>query len=83
MTRAMIEELPREHKIRVYDNLVLYDDVINNRPVYQKKTWIIWFIKTVNKQLIQVELRNPMDGVNFNVPARRYMPPEFPFTELK
>ena len=63
--------------------LVLYDDVINNRPVYQKKTWIIWFIQTVNKQLIQVELRNPMDGVNFNVPARRYMHPEFPFTELK
>ena len=28
MTRAMIEELPREHKIRVYDNLVLYDDDI-------------------------------------------------------
>ena len=63
--------------------LVLYDDIVNDRPIYQKKTWIIWFIKTINKDLIQVELRNPMDGVNFDVPARMYIPPEFPFVTLK
>lgn len=63
--------------------LVLYDDIINDRPIYQKKTWIIWFIKTINKNLIQVELRNPMDGVNFDVPARMYIPPEFPFVTFK
>lgn len=63
--------------------LVLYDDIVNDRPIYQKKTWIIWFIKAINKNLIQVELRNPMDGVNFDVPARMYIPPEFPFVTLK
>lgn len=63
--------------------LVLYDDLINDRPIYQKKTWIIWFIKTINRNVIQVELRNPMDGVNFDVPARMYIPPEFPFVSLK
>lgn len=63
--------------------LVLYDDLVNNRPIYQKKTWIIWFIKTINKNMIQVELRNPMDGVNFDVPARMYIPPEFPFVTIK
>ena len=62
--------------------LVLYDDLVNDRPIYQKKTWIIWFIKSVNKNVIQVELRNPMDGVNFDVPARMYIPPEFPFVTL-
>lgn len=62
--------------------VVLYDDIINNNPVYQKKTWIIWFIKTLNKNMIQVELRNPMDGVNFDVPARMYIPPEFPFVDF-
>lgn len=62
--------------------LVLYDDAINDRPIYQKKTWIIWYVKSLNKQMIQVELRNPMDGVNFEVPARMYIPPEFPFVEL-
>jgi hypothetical protein len=63
--------------------LVLYDDIVNDRPIYQKKTWVIWFIKTINKNLIQVELRNPMDGVNFDVPARMYIPPEFPFVTFK
>lgn len=63
--------------------LVLYEDLINNRPIYQKKTWIVWFIKTINKNMIQVELRNRMDGVNFDVPARMYTPPEFPFVSLR
>lgn len=69
--------------------LVLSDNVYTDqtdpdwRPIYQKKTWIIWFIKTINKNMVQVELRNPMDGVNFDVPARMYMPPEFPFVSLK
>lgn len=63
--------------------LVLYDDLINDRPIYQKKTWVIWYIKTLNKNMIQVELRNWMDGVNFDVPARMYIPPEFPFVTLK
>lgn len=62
--------------------LVLYDDFINNRNVYQKRTWIIWRVNSLNKQYIGLELRNPMDGVNFDVPARRYIPPEFPFVEM-
>lgn len=62
--------------------IVLYDDIVNDRPIYQKKTWIIWFIKTLNRNIIQVELRNPMDGVNFDVPARMYIPPEFPFVDF-
>lgn len=62
--------------------IVLYDDIVNDRPIYQKKTWVIWFIKTLNKNIIQVELRNPMDGVNFDVPARMYIPPEFPFVDF-
>ena len=62
--------------------LVLYDDLINDRPIYQKRMWIIWYPRTLNKQYIQFELRNPMDGVNFDVPARVYMPPEFPFVDI-
>lgn len=62
--------------------LVLYDDFVNNRNVYQKRTWTIWRVTSLNKQYIGLELRNPMDGVNFNVPARRYLPPEFPFVEV-
>lgn len=62
--------------------LVLYDDLINDRPIYQKRMWIIWYPRSLNRQYIQFELRNPMDGVNFDVPARVYMPPEFPFVDI-
>lgn len=71
------------NRAKVTRYLVLYEDLTSDTPVYQKKEWIIWFIKTINRNIIQVELRNPMDGVNFDVPARMYIPPEFPFVTLK
>ena len=71
------------NRAKVTRYLVLYEDLKANRAIYQKKEWIIWFIKTINRNLIQVELRNRMDGVNFDVPARMYIPPEFPFITLK
>lgn len=61
---------------------VLYDDVLNNRNVFHKKVWIAWNIPQLTRDMIQVELRNPMDGVNFDVPARMYIPPEFPSVTL-
>ncbi len=62
--------------------IVLYDDILNNRNIYQSKKWVIWNTPSLNSNYIQLELRNPMDGVNFNVPARMYMPPEFPTVTL-
>lgn len=61
---------------------VLYDDIVNNRNVFHKKVWIAWNIPQLTRDMIQVELRNPMDGVNFDVPARMYIPPEFPSVTL-
>lgn len=82
--------LPREgypygllNRAEVTRYLVLYEDLIADKPIYQKKQWIIWFIKSINRNVIQVELRNRMDGVNFDVPARMYIPPEFPFVTLR
>lgn len=71
------------YRAKITRYLVLYDDLKNNRPIYQKKSWIVWHIKLINRNMIQVELRNPMDGVNFDIPARMYIPPEFPFVTLK
>lgn len=71
------------NRAKVTRYIVLYEDLRADRAIYQKKEWIIWFIKTINKNVIQVELRNYMDGVNFDVPARMYIPPEFPFVTLK
>ena len=71
------------YRAKVTRYLVLYEDFRANKLIYQKKKWIVWHIKTINKNFIQVELRNYMDGVNFDVPARMYIPPEFPFVTLK
>lgn len=61
---------------------VLYDDILNDRNVYHKKVWVAWNIPQMTRDMIQLELRNPMDGVNFEVPARMYIPPEFPSVTL-
>lgn len=63
--------------------LVLYEDILNDRNVYQSKKWVVWNNPSLTNMSISLELRNPMDGVNFNVPARMYIPPEFPSVQLR
>lgn len=61
---------------------VLYEDILNDKPVFQKKTWIAWNVPSLTREAMTLELRNPMDGVNFDIPARMYLPPEFPSVTL-
>lgn len=61
---------------------VLYQDILNDRNIYQKKVWVAWNVPQLTRDMLQLELRNPMDGVNFDVPARMYLPPEFPSVTL-
>lgn len=61
---------------------VLRRDIDADRPVYQLLTWILWNIKTITKDYVEFELRNPMDGNNFYIPARQYIPPEFTLVTL-
>lgn len=61
---------------------VLYQDVLNDKNIYQKKVWVAWNVPQLTRDMLQLELRNPMDGVNFDVPARMYLPPEFPSVTL-
>lgn len=63
--------------------LVLYDDVLNDKNVYQSKTWVVWNNPSLSNFSVSLELRNPMDGVNFNIPARMFIPPEFPSVSLR
>lgn len=65
-------------KSTLYRYRVLRPDIDQNRPVYQLKMWTIWSITSVTKNYVEAELRNPMDGNNFYVPARQFLPPEFP-----
>lgn len=63
--------------------LVLYDDILNDRNVYQSKTWVVWNNPSLTNMSISLELRNPLDGFNFNLPPRMYIPPEFPSVQLR
>lgn len=70
-------------KARIYRYRVLRTDLDNNRPIYQRLMWLIWMCTSVTKNYVEFELRNPMDGNNFYIPARQYMPPEFPTVTFK
>lgn len=61
---------------------VLKQHILNNSNIFQERTWLMWNAKTVNKAVMEFELRTPADGQGFNLPARRYIPPEFPFVSL-
>lgn len=69
-------------KATLYRYRVLRQDLDNNREIYQRLKWIIWNIKSITKNYVELELRNPMDGNNFNVPARLFIQPDFPSVTL-
>lgn len=69
-------------KAIIYRYRVLREDLNAGREIYQRLRWIIWNIKSINKNYVEMELRNPIDGNNFNVPARLYVQPEFPSVNL-
>lgn len=69
-------------KAFIYRYRVLRKNLEADRPIYQLNMWLIWMASSVTKHYIEFELRNPMDGNNFTVPARQYIPPEFPTVTL-
>lgn len=69
-------------KATLYRYRVLRQDLDNNREIYQRLKWIIWNVKSITKNYVELELRNPMDGNNFNVPARLFIQPDFPSVTL-
>ena len=70
-------------KAYLYRYRVLRRDLDANRPIYQMMFWIIWNCTAITKDYMTFECRNPMDGNNFYVPARQYMPPEFPVVNIR
>lgn len=70
-------------KAILYRYRVLRRDIDANRPIYQRMRWIIWNCTSITKDYMVFECRNPMDGNNFYIPARQFMPPEFPIVDIK
>lgn len=69
-------------KATLYRYRVLRKDLDANLAIYQRLRWLIWKVKSINANWVEMELRNPIDGNNFNVPARLYVQPDFPSVTL-
>jgi lambda family phage minor tail protein L len=61
---------------------VLAADLANDVNVFEERRWLVARVTSLMQQSISLELRNLIDGPNFVVPRRMYMPPFFPVVSL-
>ena len=62
---------------------VLRQHVEANVPIYQQRMWYISRVADVTAGLsISVELRSMSEGPNVRLPARQFIPPEFPMVRI-
>lgn len=57
-------------------------DLDANNNVAQVRTWFVTRVAQLSDEMIAVELRDLTDGPNFLVPARMFLPPEWPVVSL-
>lgn len=57
-------------------------DVLDNLDFSIRETLNVARVISMSNQVIVMELRDALDGNQFQIPARRYMPPEFPHVQL-
>lgn len=53
-------------------------DYDHNRPIYRRQQWKVSRVLGITSGVINLELRDLMDGQNFSVPGRMFIPPDFP-----
>lgn len=66
----------------VVEYQVLRSHIDSDTIIYTQRTWIIRRPLQLNRTMVQFELRNLLDGQPFILPARAYIPPEFPSVSL-
>lgn len=49
----------------------------------QVMSWTIMRVVSLDEPFVSFELRDQLDGPNFTVPARQFIPPEFPLVSLR
>lgn len=69
-------------KATVTRYMVFRDDLVNDVRVYIRNKWQISRVATLTKDSITFELRSILDGVRYTLPARQYLPPDFPSTTM-
>lgn len=53
-----------------------------NTNIKQERRWKVSRITSETPNMIMLELRNTLDGPRFTIPARKYLPPEFPQVKM-
>lgn len=61
---------------------VLKAHVDADLPIYRRQQWKVSRVASVKTPFIQLELRDMLDGQNFQVPGRMFIPPDFPTVSL-
>lgn len=61
---------------------VLYQDILENNPVYLSQMWQVSRIASVTKTAIGLELQDMTDIPHFLIPARTFSPPDFPVVTI-
>lgn len=62
--------------------MVFRDDLVNGIPTYILNKWKVSRVASLTKDSVTLELRSITDGVRYTLPARQYMPPDFPSTTM-
>lgn len=62
---------------------VLKEHFTANTAIYRSNKWKIARVSSVKRPFITFELRTPSDGALVQIPARMFMPPDFPSVSLK
>lgn len=53
-----------------------------NIDIKEEKRWRVARIASETPTIIMLELRNTLDGPRFTIPARKFLPPEFPQVKM-
>ena len=62
---------------------VLRQHIVSNTNISQTEFWYIGKVKElISNQFINFELRAPSDGPEQQIPARKFIPPDFPFVKF-
>lgn len=62
---------------------LLKPHVDSNLPKASERRWKVSRIASMDDDVVTLELRNTLDGPRFTMPARKFMPPEFPQVSLQ
>lgn len=61
---------------------LLRDDLENDRDFAVQESMRLAQVLSVSRQLVVCQVRDVTDGQHFSLPARMYIPPEFPHVKL-